>query len=227
MKKTFLIAALVVGLITGCSPKKEIAQSAQDISNAAKEVKSSVSHAKQGVSEITKNTTAAAVGVERANTLVEDVEASNELDKVEALLAAVPGLADSVNKNLDAIDSRASAVATEADSVAENVKDVEDKAGFFDKLGDVLKWIGYFAVAALVVVIGWRFGLDKLVKSVATFVSGIITSLSNRLNEKWNGPAKLANEVIAGQTSPKELIAALRSHFPKFNQAVKEDKKAE
>ena len=111
------------------------------------------------------------------------------------------------------------AVTTSANQVTKAASNVQDVVGFWESLGDGIRKVVTLLTLALVVIIGWRFGLDSLIKSILGWVSKGFTWTSDWFYSKYDGPAKLMAE---GKIH--EGIAALRSAVPGFNKSFQKKK---
>jgi len=70
----------------------------------------------------------------------------------------------------------------------------------------------------------WRFGLDQLVRVIATTIAGWITWLGKRIHTRLDGPVKLLGEAAQGKIPLPEAIAALREASPEIDRLFREKK---
>lgn len=105
----------------------------------------------------------------------------------------------------------------------ETLPEVENKPTFWSQFTGWIYWGGICAILLTVSVFAWRFGLDRLVKALLAFLSGPLESLGNWMHNRWDGIAKLSVETTKGETSPVELVAALRGAFPQLDRKIKEN----
>jgi hypothetical protein len=117
-------------------------------------------------------------------------------------------------QSTDAILGVTKEVTVSAKEVGKAANNVQDVVGFWESLGSGIRKVVTLLTLALVVIVGWRFGLDTLVKSVLGFVSKGIMVVSNWFYAKYDGPVKLIKE---GKVN--EGIAALRSAVPGLNRS--------
>lgn len=120
----------------------------------------------------------------------------------------------SVAKILD-LTKEVTVSAKEVDKAANNVQDV---VGFWESLGSGIRKVITLLTLVLITVVGWRFGLDTLVKTVLGFVSKGLAIISDWFYSKYRGPAKLLRE---GKTD--EAVAALRAAVPGFDRFYRKD----
>jgi hypothetical protein len=110
-------------------------------------------------------------------------------------------------------------VTTSANQVTKAASNVQDVVGFWESLGDGIRKVVTLLTLVLVVIIGWRFGLDSLIKSILGWVSKGFTWTSDWFYSKYDGPVKLISE---GKVH--EGIAALRSAVPGLNKSFQKKK---
>lgn len=122
------------------------------------------------------------------------------------------GIVQSAHK----VDTLAGDMTQAANSVTKSANRVEDVPSFWDRLTTSVRRLILIALGLVVIIIGWRFGLDKIVKSCLTIVSNGINTISDWAYSKYEGPAKLIRE---GKT--EEAIAALRSAIPGLDKTFK------
>jgi hypothetical protein len=146
------------------------------------------------------------------------------VERLETALGANAGIlaeTDKINTAAHDIHSRATDMGRAADSVTHSAGRVEDAPSFWEKLSTSIRRLILIALGLVVIIIGWRFGLDKLVKSVLGVVSSGINTASEWAHSKYVGPAKLIRE---GKTN--EAIAALRAAIPGLDKSFRRNDNA-
>lgn len=130
--------------------------------------------------------------------------------------AAILEARQGINLKAHQIDEVAGTITVSADTITRAAGRVEDVPSFWERLSTSIRRLILIALGLVVIIIGWRFGLDKIVKSIMGLVSGGIESASEWAHRKYQGPVKLLKE---GKTG--EAIAALRSAIPRLDESFK------
>jgi hypothetical protein len=207
-------------IFTACSAKQEIAAEAAKVSDRAVAV---TNHVTDAQADLRDASTATGSVADQLTTALDNSDPNAlEVAAKDALSTGLPATQSAIanaNTRLEAAKTAARDIKGSADRVLGAVEKVEDRPGFFARLGGLLTLFFWLGVATLVTVIAWRFGADKLVKSVFTAVSNGISWLSAKLYSKWSGVAKLGYESAEGKTGLNEFLAALREKVPGFNKA--------
>lgn len=136
----------------------------------------------------------------------------------EALMAntAILEARSDISASAHAVDKLAGSTYQAANEVTSSARRVEDVPSFWDRLSTTIRRLILLALGLVVIVIGWRFGLDKLIKSGLNVVSTGINKMSEWAYSKYVGPAKLIRE---GKTN--EAIAALRATIPGLDKSFR------
>ncbi len=121
-----------------------------------------------------------------------------------------------VSTSAHAINVTAGLISQSADEVTHSARRVEDVPSFWERLSTSIRRLILIALGLVIIVVGWRFGLDKLVKSILNVFSTGINKASDWAYYKYVGPAKLIRE---GKTD--EAIAALRATIPGLDKSFK------
>lgn len=113
------------------------------------------------------------------------------------------------------VKSDASSIRSEVNAITANLGGVRDEGS---QLLDTLKWVAIAGVLIAVVVIGWRFGLDRLVYGLIA-MTGIPTAAKRQ--------AEMDAAVIdeGSNESVRESIAAKRASSPLYDLEFKRARK--
>jgi hypothetical protein len=151
------------------------------------------------------------------------------------VLSPILSAEENVNKNVGhtgkALDSLAD-VPAKSDGIAESAKDIQKLAddvdrdsGWFGGLSSVLRTLLVIVCVlsfCALLFLGQSYGLHKITNPIISIITFPFRWVIDTLERKWTGPAKLAKEVVKGETSPKEFIAALRGAFPALDRHMKD-----
>ena len=121
-----------------------------------------------------------------------------------------------INTKVHQIDQIAGVNTQAANAVTKSAGRVEDVPSFWERLTTSVRRLILIALGLVIVVIGWRFGLDKLVKSILNTISNGINTASDWAYAKYQGPAKLIRE-----GKMEEAIAALRATIPGLDKSFR------
>jgi hypothetical protein len=139
---------------------------------------------------------------------------SNAQDIVEQATAPEPDLA-AIAATASQIKSDASSIRAEVNVVTANIGGVKDEGS---QLLDTLKWLAIAGVLVAVIVIAWRFGLDRLVYGLIA-MTGIPTAAKRQAELDASTLDDASNETI------RESIAAKRARDPLYDEEFKRARK--
>lgn len=218
-----LLLSLLLGF-TGCASRSgknqtTLFREAEAMRVAASDIKSASGNAMQELEHIHIALQAAdkAVGQAVDNTPVDTAPLVLEsLSVARVALSEAAVARDNTSVEVHKVHAIAGGIKESADKVTKSANHVEDVPSFWDRLTTSIRRLILIALGLVAIIIGWRFGLDKIVKSCMTAISTGINTASNWAYSKYEGPAKLVRE---GKMN--EAIAALRSAVPGLDQTFK------
>ncbi len=213
----YLYTILLVGLLSlsGCRSHNG---AKEDITQTAKAVESNAAQIKQDAARGLVSLEATHNALEQSKAHLTSPAPSAE-DAIASIDAAQGHRAEAA-ESFHAIHATAGTVGKDAQRVQSKATRVENKTTFLDSLGFYIKLLVFSIVSVLVLAVGWRFGLDRIVKSIAGTIAGWIEYFGDRIHRKLDGPTKL---LIEGKTD--EAIAALRQAVPALDKKIKYTKK--
>lgn len=102
------------------------------------------------------------------------------------------------------IDAKADSIVSEQQTIAVNAANVQDTEGAWTK---IVRW-GLIAVVILAACfLSWYWGLGNLTRALFKRMGWWVDSAE----EKRKSELKLAQEVLTGDATPQELVAAMRT----------------
>lgn len=224
MVRYFCLLLSLLLVFSGCASRSgknqtTLFREAEAMRVAASDIKDASGKAMQELEHIHTALQAAdkAVGQAVDNTPTETAPLVLESLSVARLALGEASVArDSVSTEVHKVHAIAGGIKESADKVTKSANHVEDVPSFWDRLTTSIRRLILIALGLVVIIIGWRFGLDKIVKSFLAAVSTGINTASDWAYSKYEGPAKLVRE---GKMD--EAIAALRSAVPGLDKTFK------
>jgi hypothetical protein len=226
MKKAFAVILLMLLFVTtGCfsSPSTNkhgdnIRDYAVDVDQAAERIR----ELEHGVLEKTEKLhTEIAVAMKAMDDVAPFVPEENRSLVYDAKVHMMTAdeLRSSIVADVFAVDKKATEIAKAVKGVKKESGKVRDAPSFLSDILVGLKWLLFVIVGTVVLALGWRFGLDKLIAAFAKILAGWVEWLGSILHRKLDGPAKL---FVEGK--PSEALAALRATDAAFDKIFKEAK---
>lgn len=227
----FICLVLSLGLgLCGCDRAggrhaDNLRASARDVSEVAEHIRKLESGTLEKTEEIYKSAKEInTLALELIDTIPADSPAASSVASIGEASVNILEDRQIISDNAHAVLKDATILKAVTKDIEKDAKRVQDAPSFWSGIAFWLKAIVLTTVAVLLTAVCWRFGLDQLVRVIATTIAGWITWLGKRIHTRLDGPVKLLGEAAQGKIPLNEALAALREASPEVDRLFREKK---